>query len=120
MDSGIIGSNGASSASAQGRRRDSLFLRASVLRPADGCRFDIVVRNLSAGGLLADTASGLIAGDGVIVMLRNVGEVPGRVAWVQAGRFGIAFDTAIDAVLVSGGDGGADRLAPRRGRSPLR
>ena len=51
---------------------------------------------MSAGGLLADSTQTFDIGDHAVVTLRKVGAVPGRIVWVQAGRFGMAFDVAID------------------------
>ncbi|MEQ1687811.1 MAG: PilZ domain-containing protein [Sphingopyxis sp.] len=108
----------------RGMRRDSMFLKAriDVDRLAHG--FDIVVRNVSAGGLLADTTMDLELGDVVKVDLRRVGSVPGRIVWVQAGRFGVAFDVTIDPQLVrqpvavkksaAGGAGPAPAYVPRK------
>lgn len=84
----------------RGMKRDSMFLKASIHCRRTDHRFDIVVRNVSAGGLLADTPQELTNDDPVVVTLRNVGDVPGRVVWVQGGRFGIAFDVVIDPQLV--------------------
>ncbi len=81
-------------------RRDSMFLKSSIEVDRLGCSFDIVVRNVSAGGLLADTTMNLDHGDRVRVDLRRVGKVPGRVVWTDDGRFGVAFDVTIDPQLV--------------------
>ena len=81
-------------------RRDSMFLKAAIHCDRMNHSFDIVVRNVSAGGMLADTTMGLLHGDIVKVDLRNVGQVPGRVVWVQDGRFGVAFDVIIDPQAV--------------------
>ena len=81
-------------------RRDSMFLKSRIDVDRLEHGFDVVVRNVSAGGLLADTTMDLCLGDSVKVELRHVGSVPGRVVWTQAGRFGVAFDVTIDPVLV--------------------
>ncbi len=80
----------------RGTKRDSMFLKATVLCRRTDHRFDIVVRNISAGGLLADTPHELGIGDVVLVTLRKIGDVPGKIVWTQPTRFGIAFDVAID------------------------
>lgn len=80
----------------RGNKRDSMFLKASLHCLRTDHRFDIVVRNVSAGGLLADTPQELPVGDEVRVTLRKVGDVPGRIVWSQPARFGIAFDVTID------------------------
>lgn len=76
--------------------RDSLFLVAE-LRVANSVRVEQVrVRNLSAGGLMAETSSPLPLGTAVEIDVRGVGPVSGKVAWNVAGRVGIAFDAEID------------------------
>ena len=121
MGSNRIGRVEAAADAGQGRRRGSLFLAAGAARSCDGARFDIVVRNLSAGGLQADTAHTIAAGEAVIVSLPCVGDVPGRVAWVQARRFGMTFDRAIDSAQlldqVAAAPATAASTAARRSRS---
>lgn len=78
--------------------RDSLFLAARLTVsgfPAEQVR----VRNLSAGGLMAEYPSPIASGASVVVELRGIGEVRGRIAWATDGRIGIAFDTPIDPML---------------------
>lgn len=84
----------------RGMKRDSMFLKASLYLRRTDHRFDIVVRNISAGGMLADTPQELGNGDLVTVTLRKVGDVPGRVVWSQGNRFGVAFDVAIEPQMV--------------------
>ncbi len=84
----------------RGMKRDSMFLKASLYLRRTEHRFDIVVRNISAGGMLADTPQELGNGDLVTVTLRKVGDVPGRVVWTQGHRFGVAFDVAIEPTMV--------------------
>lgn len=75
--------------------RDSLFLVAKLAvagLPPEQVR----VRNLSAGGLMAEYPSLIEQGTAVAVELRGVGEVRGRIAWATDGRIGIAFEDAID------------------------
>ncbi|MDF0488964.1 PilZ domain-containing protein [Sphingomonas sp. H39-1-10] len=77
--------------------RDSLLVMAD-LRVGD-IKTTVRVRNLSAGGLMAEYQQGLEVGTEVEVDLRGVGAVRGRVAWSAAGRIGIAFDRQIDPML---------------------
>ncbi|WP_417593556.1 PilZ domain-containing protein [Parasphingorhabdus sp.] len=79
--------------------RDSLFLKAE-LRFIDGddCG-EVRIRNLSAGGLMAEAPVQTKRGDDVQIELRNIGRITGHVAWVAQGRFGIAFDHPIDPKL---------------------
>lgn len=92
--------SGDDSVALRGMKRDSMFLKASLCLKRTGHHIDIVVRNISAGGMLADSPQALDNGDAVDVELRKVGTVPGRVVWTQGFRFGVAFDVAIDPQLV--------------------
>lgn len=80
----------------RGTRRDSMFMKAHVHCARINHGFDVVVRNVSSGGMLVDSKLDLLNGDQVKVTLDNIGAVPGRVVWVQNGRFGVAFDVGID------------------------
>ncbi len=86
----------ADGASARDMDRDSLFLQADadIVGKANGLR--IRVRNLSAGGLMAEAPVEVERGDTVILTLRNIGQVVGKVAWTAEGRFGVAFDQPIE------------------------
>ena len=76
--------------------RASFFLQANVSVPGSSRPFAVRVRNLSAGGMMADCDRPLTVGDRLEVELRGVDRVHGTVAWVRAGRIGVSFDTAID------------------------
>ncbi|PKP91806.1 MAG: PilZ domain-containing protein [Alphaproteobacteria bacterium HGW-Alphaproteobacteria-16] len=78
--------------------RDSLFLSAQ-LRVDGGPETTVRVRNLSAGGLMAEYAATAVSGAPVRVDVRGVGWVSGRIAWSAEGRIGIAFDRDIDPKL---------------------
>jgi len=56
----------------------------------------VKVRNLSARGMMAEGTVRVASGAGVEVNLRSLGWVPGRVAWIQDNRFGIAFLDEVD------------------------
>jgi hypothetical protein len=79
--------------------RDSLFLLAQVRLAGhtEACR--VKVRNLSAGGMMAEGECKVTRGAPVEVELRNIGWVDGSVAWKQDDRFGIAFVEEIDPKL---------------------
>jgi hypothetical protein len=79
--------------------RDSLFLMADFRVAGSTDTTQVRVRNLSAGGLMAEFPSGLELGLKVEFDVRGVGWVPGRVAWSTAGRVGVAFDRQIDPML---------------------
>ena len=77
--------------------RDSLFLMAD-LRVAGAPPCKIKVRNLSAGGMMAEGCRA-VRGALVSVEIRNIGAVDGEVAWVQGDRCGIAFCEEIDPMI---------------------
>jgi len=91
--------NGDDAARNRNEARDSLFLMADfrVIGATDVT--PVRVRNLSAGGLMAELANGLELGLQVEFDVRGIGWVPGKVAWSAAGRVGVAFDRAIDPML---------------------
>ncbi|SBV33617.1 Type IV pilus assembly PilZ [uncultured Sphingopyxis sp.] len=80
----------------RGADRDSLFMQAQLALPGGGEPVTVRVRNLSPGGMLAEGKVVVAQGAVVEVDLRNIGPVTGRVIWVGDGKFGIAFDRAID------------------------
>eukprot|EP01040_Poterioochromonas_malhamensis_P023629 gene23629-biopygen8714 len=76
--------------------RDSLFLMADLRVEGQAGDHRVKVRNLSPHGMMAEGTVRVASGVGVEVNLRSVGWVPGRVAWIQDNRFGIAFLEEID------------------------
>jgi len=76
--------------------RDSLFVLAELRLDGSETPHKVKVRNLSAGGLMADAPLKVQRGQLCSVELRNIGWVEGSVAWVQENRFGIAFREEID------------------------
>lgn len=101
--------------------RDSLFVLADLR--IDGVVGDqrIRVRNLSAGGMMAEGSLAVQRGQQVWVGLRNIGWVEGSVAWLQDGRCGIAFRDEIDPRLarapVVAGEGTARYVRPPLGQA---
>ncbi|MFZ1742527.1 MAG: PilZ domain-containing protein [Pontixanthobacter sp.] len=93
--------------------RDSLFLMADVRFDGEGFDHRVKVRNLSSGGMMAEGEAAAVRGKNLSVNLRNIGAVPGIVAWVQEGRFGIAFAKEIDPKLARAPVGNGDLSAPR-------
>ena len=85
--------------------RDSLFLLAQVKVDGQDQVARVRVRNLSAGGMMAEGDARVARGSLVLVELRNIGWVEGSVAWKQGDRFGIAFVDEIDPVVVRGPGG---------------
>lgn len=78
--------------------RDSLLLTAQ-LKLGDAAPVQVRVRNLSAGGLMAEHAAPVERDIPVAIDVRGIGWVRGRIAWAAEGRLGIAFDTPIDPLL---------------------
>ena len=85
--------------------RDSLFLMAELRLPGDPARLGqealgrVKVRNLSAGGMMAEGTIKAVRGTLVEVNIRNLGWVEGAIAWVQGDRCGIAFSEDIDPMI---------------------
>jgi hypothetical protein len=76
--------------------RDSLLLVARFRIAGSSETVQVRVRNLSAGGLMADVPKPIDIGTMVEVEVRGVGWINGRIAWIAAGRAGVAFDHLID------------------------
>ena len=76
--------------------RDSLFLMAEVRLVGSEAEYRVKVRNLSAGGMMAEGPMTVQRGSNIEVNLRNLGWVQGVVAWIQDNRFGIAFIEEVD------------------------
>ncbi|MEN2785358.1 PilZ domain-containing protein [Sphingomonas qilianensis] len=79
--------------------RDSLFLMAEFRVAGSDRSQPVRVRNLSAGGLMAEYPPGLEQGATVEIDVRGIGWVVGHIAWSAAGRVGVAFVSPIDPLL---------------------
>ena len=86
--------------SARGAMRDSLFLLAEVTVPGWPAPLMARVRNLSPGGMLAESVHFMAEGTMLQVALPNVGPIAARCVWSGEGRFGVAFDHAIEPQAV--------------------
>lgn len=86
------------------RKRDSMFLAASLTIEGEAQMTQVRVRNLSEGGVMAEVATAVAQGTPVEIELRGLGRVKGEVAWSTAGRIGIAFHKPVD---------------PKRARKPI-
>ena len=84
------------SAAKRGLNRDSLLLKAVLRFPSTRHEDEVRIRNLSAGGLMAETPIRVSRGQAVEIHLRSIGWITGHVAWATEGRLGIAFDRPID------------------------
>lgn len=80
----------------RGTDRDSLLLKAVLRFPASKNEGEVRIRNLSAGGLMAETPARVTRGEVVEINLRSIGWITGHVVWITEGRIGIAFDHPIN------------------------
>ena len=71
------------------------ILRVGVL-VIDGRRELCLIRNVSAGGLLAHVYSPVRPGQRVVVELKSNQQIEGEVEWVRDADAGIAFDVKVD------------------------
>lgn len=81
------------------RGRDSLFLTAMLRLEDEASPREVRIRNLSEGGLMAETDRDVAIGGVATLELRGIGEVTGKIAWCTQGRVGIALDRPIDPKL---------------------
>jgi hypothetical protein len=79
----------------RGSERHLKILRVGTL-VIDGRRELCLIRNISAGGVMAHVYSRLAPGQPVIVELKTHHPAAGRVVWVREANAGIAFDEAMD------------------------
>ncbi|KQR81341.1 PilZ domain-containing protein [Sphingomonas sp. Leaf343] len=92
---------------ARQRQRDSLLLSAHMRVGDDAAVSEVRIRNLSAGGLMAEHPTRVATGTVVWLEMRGIGEVTGKVAWCAEGRLGIALDQTIDPQLARKPVGGS-------------
>jgi hypothetical protein len=80
------------------RRQQERFLK--ILRVGTlvigGRRELCLIRNISAGGLMAHVYSNVAPGQRVTVELKTSQQVSGEIVWVRDANAGISFDTEID------------------------
>jgi hypothetical protein len=77
------------------QERHVKILRVGVL-VVDGRRELCLIRNISAGGLMAHVYSPVKAGQQVTVELKTHDPIPGRIAWIKDSNAGVAFDAPAD------------------------
>ncbi len=80
--------------------RESIFLGAVIRFGASGEAVNVRVRNVSSGGMMVDTSGQREKGLPVVVELKSIGLVAGRIAWSTENRAGISFDSPVDPKLV--------------------
>jgi hypothetical protein len=71
------------------------ILRVGVL-VVEGRRELCLIRNISAGGLMAHVYTSVKVGQQVVVELKTHEAIPGRVAWTKDSNAGVAFDAPVD------------------------
>lgn len=74
----------------------------------NGRRELCLIRNISAGGVLAHVYSQLMPGQRVSIELKTSQPVTGRVVWTRSGNAGIQFDTPVDVAELLAVPQGAD------------
>ncbi|MGQ0660416.1 PilZ domain-containing protein [Sphingosinicella sp.] len=77
------------------QERHVKILRVGVF-VVEGRRELCLIRNISAGGLMAHVYSPVKVGQQVIVELKTHEKIPGRIAWVRDSNAGVAFDMPVD------------------------
>jgi hypothetical protein len=77
------------------QERQLTILRVGVVI-IEGQRELCLVRNISAGGLMAHVYRPVAPGQEVIVELKSNQQIAGHIVWVEDGNAGIAFDSPID------------------------
>ena len=75
-------------------RHMSILRVGSLIR--NGRRELCLIRNISAGGVMAHVYSAFATDDRLAVELKSSQQIPGRVVWAQGTNIGIAFDTPVD------------------------
>ena len=98
--------------------RDSLFLMAELRLAGDDALQRVKVRNLSAGGMMAEGLARAVRGTLVNVNIRNIGWIEGAIAWVQSDRCGIAFSEDIDPIIARAPVGQGE-TTPRYVKPPI-
>ena len=74
----------------------------------DGRRELCLIRNISAGGVMAHVYSQLTPGQAVSIELKTSQPVSGRVVWTRGGNAGIQFDTSVDVAELLAAPHGVD------------
>ncbi len=90
------------------RGRGELHMSARMRVSDEDAGFLVRVRNVSAGGLMAELPHPLRPDSVVQVKLNGIGWVVGRVVWQTEGRTGVAFDQPIDVARVKEASGTPD------------
>ena len=76
--------------------RSSLFMVTTIMLENNARTYQVKVRNLSAKGMMAEGEVPVATGSRLTVQPESGNPVTGVVAWIEGGRFGIAFDNDVD------------------------
>lgn len=74
----------------------------------EGRRELCLIRNISAGGVMAHVYSPLLPGQRVSIELKTSQPVTGRVVWMRGGNAGVQFDMPVDVAELLAAPQGAD------------
>ena len=83
------------SADSRQAERETLLLNARLKRVGSAA-FAVTVRNLSAVGMMVEGDTPLSVDEAIVAEIAGLGKVPGRIAWMQDNRAGMAFDAPVD------------------------
>ena len=100
---------------ARGQRstnRSSLFLLGKMGVDGGVSSEAIRIRNLSPTGLMAEAPTMLAVGTAVVVEMKTMAPVKGKVVWATDGRMGVAFNAEIDPAKVRQPVGKAEDPTP--------
>lgn len=86
----------ASDAAGRVSDRHSIFMQGFLQLAHMNAPQKVRIRNLSEGGMLAETPLPATVDECLTVHLPNIGPVTGRVAWTALNKFGVAFDNLVD------------------------
>ena len=75
--------------------RETLVLNSKLKRVGSSA-FVVTVRNLSAVGMMVEGDTALAVDEAIVAEISGLGKVPGRIAWTQDNRAGMAFDAPVD------------------------
>ena len=92
----------------RGEARHLTILRVGALIGPEG-RELCLIRNISAGGLMAHVYSPHEEGDQVAVELKSDLQIQGRILWVEDSNVGIGFDEPIDVEVMLANHGSPDK-----------
>jgi len=84
--------------------REASILFADVQVAGDDTVCRVKVRNLSASGMMGEGPVKVVPGSRITAQFDQSVKVKGAVAWVQQGRFGVAFDEEADTASILGND----------------